>query len=103
VHLSLDTGAQSSFLNARVLEKLGVSTTLATARVFGIASTGTSTTRKIPRLSLNIAGRSIGLEDVIVYGPSYSSLIGCDGVLGSDVAGGGIIEIDATNGVFSVG
>ena len=103
LHLSLDTGAQSTFLNATVLEKLGVATTMATARVFGIASTGTSTNRKIPELSLTIAGRPIELEDVIVYGPTYSSLIGCDGVLGSDVAAGTIIEIDATNGVFSVG
>lgn len=103
LHLSLDTGAQSTFLNATVLEKLGVATTMATARVFGIASTGTSTNRKIPTLSLSIAGRPIELEDVIVYGPTYSSLIGCDGVLGSDVASAGVIEIDATNGVFSVG
>jgi predicted aspartyl protease len=103
LHLSLDTGAQSTFLNATVLEKLGVATTVATARVFGIASTGTSTDRKIPSLSLTIAGTVIGLEDVIVYGPTYSSLIGCDGVLGSDIASNGIIEIDATNGVFSVG
>lgn len=103
LHLSLDTGAQSTFLNATVLEKLGVATTMATARVFGIASTGTSTNRKIPTLSLTIAGRPIELEDVIVYGPTYSSLIGCDGVLGSDIAAAGVVEIDATNGVFSVG
>ena len=103
LHLSLDTGAQSTFLNATVLDRLGVATTVATARVFGIASTGTSTNRKIPSLSLTIAGRPIGLEDVIVYGPTYSSLIGCDGVLGSDIAASGVIEIDATNGVFSVG
>jgi predicted aspartyl protease len=103
LHFSLDTGAQSTFLNATVLDKLGAATMVATARVFGIASTGTSTNRKIPSLSLSIGGRSIALEDVIVYGPRYSSLIGCDGVLGSDVAAGGVIEIDATNGVFSVG
>jgi len=103
LHLSLDTGAQSTLLNATVLEKLGVSTTLASGRVVGIASTGASTNRMISVLPLYIGGRSVGLEDVLVYGPSYSSLIGSDGVLGSDVAAGGVIEIDATNGVFSVG
>jgi predicted aspartyl protease len=103
LHLALDTGAQSSFMNATVLGKLGSVTRPATARVAGIAMTGTATSRMIPSLSLDIAGRSIRLEDVIVYGPTYSSLIACDGVLGSDVAEHGVIKIDATNGIFSVG
>jgi len=37
-----------------------------------------------------------------VYGPAYSGLINCDGILGSDVAQFGKIRIDATNGLFSL-
>jgi hypothetical protein len=52
---------------------------------------------------LDVAGKSLRLPDVIVYGPAYSGLINCDGVLGSDIAQFGKIRIDATNGLFSVG
>ncbi|MFL5487846.1 MAG: hypothetical protein ACJ8AJ_05110, partial [Gemmatimonadaceae bacterium] len=51
----------------------------------------------------DIAGRTFQLMSVVVYGPVYSSLINCDGVLGIDVAQFGTIRIDATNGLFSVG
>jgi hypothetical protein len=103
LHLALDTGAQSTLLNATVLEKLGMTGRAADAKVFGIARTGTPTNRLIPALAMNVGGRAIILEDVIVYGPSYSGLIGCDGILGSDLAQFGALHIDATNGIFSLG
>jgi len=102
-HFSLDTGAQSSFLNATVLEKLGVATRSADTRVYGIALTGRATSRVVPLLALNVAGKHVALENVLVYGPIPSGLINCDGILGSDLARFGTIHIDATNGVFSVG
>ncbi|HEV7389341.1 MAG TPA: aspartyl protease family protein [Gemmatimonadaceae bacterium] len=102
-HLTLDTGAQASFLNATVLEKIGVGARSAGARVYGIARTGRETSRVVPLLALNIAGKHVALENVLVYGPVTSGLINCDGILGSDVAAFGTIHIDATNGVFSVG
>jgi len=40
---------------------------------------------------------------MMVYNPSTSSLINCDGIVGSDIARFGRIRIDATNGLFSVG
>jgi hypothetical protein len=100
---SLDTGAQISLLNGSILEKVGVVTRTYGGRVFGLAKTGGHTTRIVPTLTLDVGGRSLRLEDVIVYGPAYSSLINCDGILGSDIAHFGKIRIDATNGLFSVG
>jgi hypothetical protein len=103
LHFTLDTGAQSSFLNASILERVGTPTIVADANVFGIAKTGQQTNRVVPSLALDVAGRSLRLLSVIVYGPVYSGLINCDGVLGSDIAQFGKIRIDATNGLFSVG
>jgi predicted aspartyl protease len=102
-HFTLDTGAQASFLNATILEKTGVSTKSADNRVFGIARTGRQTNRVVPSLRLDVSGKPLHLQDVIVYGPISSGLINCDGILGSDIARYGPIHIDATNGLFSVG
>jgi predicted aspartyl protease len=103
LHLALDTGAQSTLLNASVLDKTSAVTTSLTTRVFGLARTGSSSHRVIPELPLQVAGRSLRLHNVIVYGPTYSGLIACDGILGNDIARFGRIHIDATNGIFSVG
>jgi predicted aspartyl protease len=103
LHFTIDTGAQSSFLNASTLERVGATTSISDARVFGIAKTGQQTNRVVPLLTLDVAGKTFHLPGVIVYGPVYSSLINCDGVLGSDIAQFGKIRIDATNGLFSLG
>jgi hypothetical protein len=103
LHFTLDTGAQTTFLNATVLDKTGISTRSGDNRVFGIARTGRQTTRVVPFLSVDVGGKSLRLQDVIVYGPVTSGLINNDGILGSDVAQYGTIHIDATNGVFRLG
>jgi predicted aspartyl protease len=103
LHFTIDTGAQSSFLNASILERVGAAASISDARVSGIAKTGKQTNRVVPSLTLDVAGTSLRLPNVIVYGPVYSSLINSDGVLGSDIAQFGKIRIDATNGLFSVG
>ena len=103
LHFMLDTGAQSTFLNATVIDKAGASARKSDIRVFGIAKTGRQTDRVVPFLTLNVGGKSLRLQDVIVYGPVLSSLINSDVILGSDVARFGPIHIDATNGVFTVG
>lgn len=102
LHFTLDTGAQASFLNAAILERVGARTRASHARVFGIAMTGGRTERVIPGLNVNVGGKQLRLEDVIIYGPSTSGLINCDGILGSDIAHFGEIRIDATNGLFSI-
>jgi hypothetical protein len=102
-HFTLDTGAQATFLNAAILERMGVITETHSGRVFGFNKTGGQTERVIPSLTLGIGGISLRLERVIVYGPSLTSLVSTDGILGSDIARFGKVRIDATNGVFSIG
>ena len=99
---SLDTGAQVTLLNGSILDKLGIIATTYGGRVFGIAKTGGQTKRIVPNLALTVGGYSVHLESILVYGPAYSGLINCDGILGSDVAQFGKIRIDATNGLFSL-
>jgi hypothetical protein len=98
---SLDTGAQVTLLNGSILEKLEMVATTYGGRVFGIARTGGQTKRIVPKLTLGVGGTSVRFENVLVYGPTYSGLINCDGILGSDVAQFGKIRIDAANGLFS--
>jgi hypothetical protein len=99
---TLDTGAQVTLLNGSILDKLGIVATTYGGRVFGIGKTGGQTRRLVPNLTLNVGGSSVHLESILVYGPVYSGLINCDGILGSDVAQFGRIRIDATNGLFSL-
>lgn len=102
VHFTLDTGAQSSFIDEAALDKTGGVTQNADNRVFGIART-TRETKKVASVSLLAGDRLLGLQNIIVYGPVSPGFINCDGILGSDVARFGVIHIDATNGLFSVG
>ena len=103
LHFTLDTGAQSSFLNALALDKTGASSTIAQSLVFGIGGTGNRSDKVIRTLPLELGGKSVQLNGVMVYGPVYSGMINCDGILGSDISRYGTIRIDATNGVFAIG
>ena len=103
LHFTLDTGAQSSFLNAIAIEKAGATPQKADSHVFGIAKTGRKTDRAVAFLTITIGNKTIRLENVIVYGPVTSGLMNSDGFLGSDLGRFGPIHIDATNGVFTVG
>jgi hypothetical protein len=100
---SLDTGAQASVLNASILDELGIGTRTSGGRLSGVGSSGRPTNRVVPSLTMEIAGRLLRLESVIVYGPVYSGLVQSSGILGSDLGRFGKIRIDATNGLFSVG
>jgi hypothetical protein len=102
LHLTLDTGAQTSFLNGAALKKAQVTASNSHARAYGIARTGGQPAQAVAALSVDVGGQSIVLKDLIVYNPAGSSLINCDGILGSDIAQFGTIRIDATNGLFSV-
>lgn len=102
-HFTLDTGAQGSFLNASILERAGATARSSDARVFGIARTETILNRVVRNVTLTVGGRPLWLQSMMVYSPGTSSLINCDGILGSDIAHFGRIRIDATNGLFSVG
>lgn len=99
---TLDTGAQTTLLNASILDKLGIVATAYGGRVFGIAKTGGQTKLVVPNLTVNVGGSSVHLESILVYGPAYSGLINCNGIIGSDVARFGKLRINATNGLFSL-
>jgi hypothetical protein len=103
LHFTLDTGAEGTFVNALALDKTGAVTTSSERQVYGIAGTGKRADRIIRSLPLELGGRSVHLNGVLVYGPAYSGMINCDGILGSDIARYGTIRIDATNGVFAIG
>lgn len=103
LHFTLDTGAQGSFLNAVALDKTGASPTISEGVVFGIAGTGKRADKMIRSLPLELGGRAVRLDGVMLYGPSYSGMINCDGILGSDISRYGTIRIDATNGFFAIG
>jgi hypothetical protein len=103
VHFTLDTGAQSSFVDAELVRKLRVATTTSDARVFGIARNGGNAVRVVRRLRLEVGGQSLLMKDLLVFTPSSSGVVDSDGILGSDVGRLGTIRIDATNGVFSIG
>jgi hypothetical protein len=47
-----------------------------------------------------MGGRPLVLKKLLVFAPQVSSFVSLDGVLGSDVGRGGIVRIDATNGLF---
>jgi hypothetical protein len=103
LHFTIDTGAQVSFLNGMAVKKAGVVPTASNARPYGIAKNGGQAAQAVSALRLGIGSKSLLLRDLIVYNPASSGIVHCDGILGSDVAQFGIVRIDATNGLFSVG
>jgi Aspartyl protease len=103
LHFTLDTGAQGSFLNAVALDKTGAASSLSEGVVFGIGGTRNRADKMIRSLPLELGGKAVRLDGVVVYGPTYSGMINCDGILGSDISRYGTIRIDATNGVFAIG
>jgi hypothetical protein len=103
LHFTLDTGSQTSFVNALIVKKAGIGTSNLYMRVFGIGTSGGQDARVVPFVQLHVDGKSVLLKDVMVYAPLSSGLVNCDGILGSDIAQFGMIRIDATNGLFSIG
>ena len=103
VQFTLDTGAQSTFVNDAVVKKVRAGTTMLDARIFGIAANLGEKARLIPALRLEIDGKSLLMRDLIVYTRASATLVESDGILGSNVSRFGTITIDATNGLFSIG
>jgi len=103
VQFTLDTGAQSTFVNDAVVKKLRAGTTRLDGRIFGIAANLGEKARLIPALRLEIDGKSLLMRELIVYTRTSATLVESDGILGSNVSLFGTITIDATNGLFSIG
>ena len=103
VQFTLDTGAQSTFVNDVVVKKVRAGTTSLDVRIFGIAANLGEKARLIPALRLEIDGKPLLMRDLIVYTRTSATLVESDGILGSNVSRFGTITIDATNGLFSIG
>jgi predicted aspartyl protease len=103
VQFTLDTGAQSTFVNDAVVKKVRAGTTGLDVRIFGIAANLGQQVRLIPVLRLEVDGKSLLMRDLIVYTRTSATLVESDGILGSNVSRFGTITIDATNGLFSIG
>jgi hypothetical protein len=103
MHFTLDTGAQSSFIDSSAIAKLRLTAVSTSTRAYGIGKSGGNTVRVVRQAKLTVAGRSLVMRDVIVNDQPPTGLINSDGILGSDVGQYGTIRIDATNGIFSIG
>jgi hypothetical protein len=103
LHFTLDTGAQTSFVNSDVLKKAKVSANSTNTRAYGLARTGGQRAQAVSALGLDVGGGFFVLKDLIVLNSPSSGIVNCDGILGSDIAHFGTIRIDATNGVFLIG
>jgi hypothetical protein len=90
-------------VNASIVERVGVRTNRFSGRVFGIGGTEGQAVRVVPFMNVNVGGQSVLMRGLIVYAPSCSGILNCDGILGSDIAQFGTLRIDATNGIFSIG
>lgn len=103
LHFTLDTGSQTSFVNAAIVKKRGIGTSNVYMRVFGIAANGGQDARVVPSMQLHVGGKPLMLRGVMVYSPRSSGLVNCDGILGSDMSQFGTIRIDAANGLLFIG
>ena len=103
LHVGLDTGAQETYATQRLLDKIGVRTFVGERKqIGGFGGLKEFRGRFIERLRLSLRGRTLLFEKVLVFAPAISTFVDLDGVLGSDLGQTGIVEIDATNGVFGV-
>lgn len=103
LHFNLDTGAQETYSTDGLLAKTKARTFQGERRLIGgLAGLTIVHGRFIDELALTTGGRRLLFRKVLVFAPAYSSFVSLDGVLGSDVGRGGIVRIDATNGVFAL-
>ncbi|MFN2601180.1 MAG: retropepsin-like aspartic protease [Gemmatimonadaceae bacterium] len=103
IHLGLDTGAQETYATERLLDKVRVRTFVGERkRIGGFAGLKEFRGRFIADLRLGLRGKTLLFQKLLVFAPSVTTFITLDGVLGSDVGRTGVVQIDATNGVFSI-
>jgi hypothetical protein len=103
LHLGLDTGAQETYATERLLDKVHVRTFVGDRkRIGGFAGLKEFRGRFIADLRLGLRGKTLLFQKLLVFAPSVTTFITLDGVLGSDVGRTGVVQIDATNGVFSI-
>lgn len=103
VHLALDTGSEETFGTRELVIKTGAGWTPAErrrVRGFGGAVVEPGLVMRKARLFLGTV--PVEFEDVFLYVAQYPTLFALDGTLGNDVARGGVLRIDMTNGRVDV-
>ena len=101
LHFNLDTGAQETYATDGLIAKTKVKTFAGERRLIGgFAGLRIARGRFIDELHLTTGGQPVLLRKLLVFAPAFSSFVGLDGILGSDVGRSGVVRIDATNGLF---
>jgi hypothetical protein len=103
LHFNLDTGAQETYSTDGLLLKTKAHTIIGERRLIGgLAGLTTVRGRFVDELRANMGGQPIVLRKLLVFAPAFSSFVSLDGILGSDIGKGGLVHIDATNGLFLI-
>ncbi len=101
VHFNLDTGAQETYSTDGLVTKIKAKTFAGERKLIGgLAGLTVVRGRFIEEAHLTMAGQPVLLTKLLVFAPAFSTFVSLDGVLGSDIGKGGIVRIDATNGLF---
>jgi hypothetical protein len=101
LHFNLDTGAQETYSTDGLLAKTRAKPFLGERRlVGGLAGITIVKGRFVDELHATMGGQALVLRKLMVFAPAFSSFVSLDGILGSDVGKGGVVRIDATNGLF---
>lgn len=101
LHFNLDTGAQESYSTDALISKTKARTLNGERRlVGGLAGITIVRGRFVDELHATMGGQPLVLRKLLVFAPQVSSFVSLDGVLGSDIGRGGVVRIDATNGIF---
>lgn len=101
LHFNLDTGAQETYSTEGLVAKTKARTFRGERRlVGGLAGLTVVHGRFIEEIHLTMAGQPLVFKKLLVFAPAFSTFVGVDGILGSDAGKGGVVRIDATNGLF---
>jgi clan AA aspartic protease (TIGR02281 family) len=102
LHFNLDTGAQETYSTVTLPLKTKARVFAGERRLIGgLAGVTIVRGRFVDELRATMAGQSLVLRKLLVFTPAVNPFVTLDGILGSDVGRGGVVRIDATNGVFA--
>jgi len=103
VHLALDTGSEETFGTRSLVIKTGSGWSPAERRqVRGFGGAVVEPGLVMRRARLFLGTVPVEFEDVFLYVAQYPTLFSLDGTLGNDIARGGVLRIDMTNGRLDV-
>jgi clan AA aspartic protease (TIGR02281 family) len=103
LHFNLDTGAQETYSTDGLPIKTKARTFSGERRLIGgLAGVTSAHGRFVDELRANMGGQAMVLRKLMIFIPQVSSFVALDGILGSDIGKGGVVRIDATNGLFVI-